>query len=139
VSHAATAARAGVSPAFRSDRRLLIKRRAISRGGDCFPDGVSLARSDVFINTRAGDSAIVRATDGPAVNGGRAESGFSHAKQIILPIHQFSTVRFRPVVSLGRDSHLEDPIPLMAEEVVGLLDLVELLAMRDERTKINLP
>jgi hypothetical protein len=40
---------------------------------------------------------------------------------------------------LGRDSHLEDPIPLMGEEVVGLFDLVELVAMRDERAKINLP
>jgi hypothetical protein len=44
-----------------------------------------------------------------------------------------------PVVSLGRDSHPEDPIPLMGEEVVGLFDPVELVAMRDERAKINLP
>jgi len=27
----------------------------------------------------------------------------------------------------------------MGEEVVGLFDLVELVAMRDERAKINLP
>ena len=51
---------------------------------------------------------------------------------------------FQPCVSsqlfpLGRDSHLEDPIPLMGKEVAGLSDLVELVAMRDERAKINLP
>ena len=43
-----------------------------------------------------------------------------------------------PVVYLGRDSHLENPVALMHEQVVGLLDLVELEAMRDERAKIDL-
>lgn len=38
----------------------------------------------------------------------------------------------------GRDSHLENPVALMREQVVGLLDLVELEAMRDERAKIDL-
>ena len=40
---------------------------------------------------------------------------------------------------LGRYSHLEDPIPLMGEEVVGLLDLVELVAMRDEGRRSTCP
>ena len=44
----------------------------------------------------------------------------------------------RPVVSLGRDSHLENPVALVREQIVGLLDLVLLVAMRDERAKINL-
>ena len=42
-----------------------------------------------------------------------------------------------PVVSLGGDGDLENPVTLMREQIVSLLNLVELEAMRNERAKIN--
>lgn len=44
-----------------------------------------------------------------------------------------------PKVSLGGDGDLENPVALVGEQIVGLLDLVELEAMRDERAKVNPP
>ena len=42
-----------------------------------------------------------------------------------------------PVVSLGCDGNLENPVTLLPEQAVGLPDLVKLEAMRDERPRVS--
>lgn len=52
----------------------------------------------------------MRAISKTAGNGERAGSGFSHARQFIPRIHQFSTVRARTGGLPRRDSHLENSV-----------------------------
>jgi hypothetical protein len=57
----------------------------------------------------------------------------------ILPAWAFNCWPPPSVTTLGRNRDLENPVALMREQLVGILDLIEPEAMRDERAKINVP